>query len=460
MPVPFWTARPCVPDTVPTVRMALHMSALIDPGTYVITTDQSHTGSKGSRLFLGKSPGGVSRHDLADGLVLAILIVCAIGLRLAFLDFKSLDFYASLKPWYNTLRDLGFAAFATAFSTYSPPYLYLLYLIARFLPDLPVVVAVKLPSLLADFLCALLVFMIVRDLLTGRKIMPILSAVAVLFAPSVVLNSAFWGQADSLYTVGLLACTYLLMRNRPAWAMVALGIALSLKLQAIFVAPVILALAARGDLSWRSLLIVPGMLLLSILPAWAAGRPLGELIGIYAYQASQFEFLTMNAPSVYAWLPDTKQVFNLIYVPGVLFGAGAAFGWFVLALKSKRQLEGRLLLEVMLISALVVPFFLPKMHERYFYAADVLSIAFAFVCPTLFYIPILVEGVSFFAYQPFLFERELVPLPVLTLVLGASIALLAYHSIRQLYAPHAEAPAARASNRVISSSDTQDSGNQ
>jgi hypothetical protein len=74
------------------------------------------------------------------------------------------------------------------------------------------------------------------------------------------------------------------------------------------------------------------------------------------------------------------------------------------------------------------------MHERYFYPADVLSIAFAFLYPEFFYVPLLVIGTSFLSYQQFLFERDLVPLPVLTLALLGLIGLLVYHSMRQLYA--------------------------
>ncbi|MFH1186442.1 MAG: hypothetical protein V1755_15640 [Chloroflexota bacterium] len=357
----------------------------------------------------------------------------AIALRLSLLEFRSLDFYASLKPWYNIIRAEGFSAFASGFSTYNPPYLYLLYLIARIWPDLPVIAAVKLPSVVADFVCAYLVFLIVRAASGQRSLMTLLAGFAVLFAPSVVLNSSFWGQADSLYTAGILACVYFLILRRPGLAMLCFGTALAFKLQAIFLAPVLLALLLKGNLPWRAVLAVPLMLFLAIIPSWLAGRPLAELLGVYSYQASQFEFITMNAPTIYAWLPNTKQVFNLLYAPGVLMGAAAAFMWFILLFKAPRQIEGRLLLEVALVSLLAVPLFLPKMHERYFFPADVLAIALAFLYPRLYYVPILVVGVSFLSYQPFLFERDFVPLHLLALVLASAIGMLSCHALRQLY---------------------------
>ncbi|MFH1185398.1 MAG: hypothetical protein V1755_10225, partial [Chloroflexota bacterium] len=97
------------------------------------------------------------------------------------------------------------------------------------------------------------------------------------------------------------------------------------------------------------------------------------------------------------------------------------------------QIEGRLLLEVALVSLLAVPLFLPKMHERYFFPADVLAIALAFLYPRLYYAPILVLGVSFLSYQPFLFERDFVPLHLLALVLVSATGMLSYHALKQLY---------------------------
>jgi Gpi18-like mannosyltransferase len=378
--------------------------------------------------------------QVSDSLFVLAGVVLALALRLGLLDFKSLDFYASLKPWYNTIKTEGFTAFAMGFSTYNPPYLYLLYLIARFIPDAPVTLAVKLPSLVADFICAFLVYLIVRKGSSRGKTMPVLAAMAVLFAPSVVLNSAFWGQADSLFTAGLLACVYCLMIRRPGSAMFSFGIALAFKLQAVFLAPLLFALVLKGQVRWRDLLLVPAVLLLAIIPAWAAGRPLDELLGVYAYQASQFEFITMNAPTIYAWLPGTKRVFNLMYAPGILTGIAAAFMCFIVLHKSRRTFEGRLLLEVALICLLVVPLFLPKMHERYFYPADILAIAVGFLYPGLFYVPLLIVGVSFLSYQPFLFERDYVPLPILAFVLIAVTSVLSYHAMRELHGGETPAP--------------------
>ena len=366
--------------------------------------------------------------------LLLVALALATAMRIVMLDFKSLDYFASLKPWYNSIKDGGFAVFATGFSTYNPPYLYILYLIARFLPDLPTETAVKIPALFSDFVCACFVFLIVRSQLPHRAALPYLAALTMLFAPTVVLNSAFWGQADSIYTAGILACVYFLGIRRPILAVFGFSCGLAIKLQAVFLLPLLLAMTIRGRIPRKALILIPLVLFLAILPSLLAGRPAGELLGVYAYQASQFETLTMNAPTVFALVPDTKRVFNLLYTPGVLLGAAVALLWFTLLVRSRRHLEGMLLAEAAVVSMLLIPLFLPKMHERYFFPADILAICLAFLEPALYFVPIVVVGISFFAYQPFLFDRTYVPLPILALVLIAVTAFLTHRAASRLYA--------------------------
>ena len=353
-------------------------------------------------------------------------------LRWSLVDYKTLDYFASLKPWYNTILSQGFSAFGTNFSTYNPPYLYLLYITARLFPGTPIVIAVKLPSLFTDYICGYIVYCIVR-IRYKSSLLPLTAGMAVLFAPTVVLNSAFWGQADSIFTAGILACIYFLMIEKYGWAFFFIGIALAFKLQAIFLLPLLFTLLLKNIIPWKYFLIIPIILILALVPAWIAGRPISDLFNIYTYQASQFQLLTMNAASIYSWLPATNQVFNLFYIPGVIAGVIAAFMFIFITYKSTRELTGPMILELALLATLIIPFFLPKMHERYFFPADVISIAFAFYYPQFFYVPILVGGVSFLSYQSFLFGSDLAPLPILTFVLLITISILLYHTLIQLY---------------------------
>jgi hypothetical protein len=71
------------------------------------------------------------------------------------------------------------------------------------------------------------------------------------------------------------------------------------------------------------------------------------------------------------------------------------------------------------------------MHDRYFFPADVLSIAFGFYVPGYFFVPVMINMISFFAYQPFLFGRDVLPMPILAMLLAVTIILL----IRKIASP-------------------------
>src|SRR5512138_451645 len=88
---------------------------------------------------------GLASIKLIDAGILAICVALAIAIRIPLLSFRSSDFFNSLRPWYAAIRELGFSVFATDFTTYNPPYLYELYVIARFFPDISNVLAIKIP---------------------------------------------------------------------------------------------------------------------------------------------------------------------------------------------------------------------------------------------------------------------------------------------------------------------------
>ena len=356
----------------------------------------------------------------------------AVALRLSLLDFKSVDYFNYTKLWYNTLEDSGYAAFGQDFSNYNLPYLYVLYFVVRLLPGLPSVVATKVPSLAADFLAAWFAYRIVA-LKYKSSYFPALASFAVLFAPTVVLNSAFWGQADAVYGSVLLASMYCLLRRQNAGAMMLFGLAAALKAQAVFLLPLLLGLLLRGHLRWKYALYVPAVMFASLIPAMIAGRPLLDLLMIYPAQAGQYEQLTMHAPSALSWIPESGRFYPYFYPAGLMLAGSAALALALAIFASPSRLTRSLLLELALISAMLLPFLLPKMHERYFYVADLLSIMVGFYQPSLFFVPVLMITISFFAYQPTLFGVEPVPIGLLALGVFLVLIVLSRHALPRLF---------------------------
>ena len=381
------------------------------------------------------------RINWIDWLIVAAGLALAAALRYSLLDFKSIDFLNYTKAWYNTLKAGGFSAFSQSFSNYNVPYLYLLYLVIRFAPDLPAVVATKVPSLVADFVMAWLAFRIVR-LKYADAPFALFAAFAVLFAPTIALNSAFWGQADALYTTALVACLYFLLVRQEALAFIMFGISVAFKAQGIFFLPLLVALALRRELRWRYFLLTAAVMLLALVPAWLAGRSFIDLLMIYPSQAGQYEQLSMHAPSMFSWIPDSGALYGYFYPVGLLVAAATGLFYVFLVYRSKAKVTPSLLLELATISVMLMPFVLPKMHERYFYPADVFTILLAFYCPRLFFVPIGMSVISFFAYQPTIFGAEPVPIAALAFGVLVLLIILIREALLELYANPADVPEA------------------
>jgi Gpi18-like mannosyltransferase len=333
-----------------------------------------------------------------------------------------------LGKWYDYIQEHGgFAALKDNFANYTPPYLYLLWLATK----LPVqkLYAIKLVSIPFDFLQALFVMLIVRLRYESRTVR-MLAFFAALFAPTVVFNSGLWAQSDAMYTSFLLASVYYVIRKKPVVAFLFFSLALSFKTQAVFLAPFFLALYLKDRVPAWVVLLFPAIYFLLIVPSWIAGRPLLDLLTIHWQQAETYRLLTMNAPNFYQWLPENYDLFGRF---GIMLTLTSIFMYCLVVWKSRVELDDGLIVGMALLSVLLVPFVMPRMHERYFFPADVLAIIYAFYFPRYFFVPLVIGLVSFFSYLPFLFGKTVIGLPYLAIVLAAMLVVVAFATVRALY---------------------------
>ena len=366
---------------------------------------------------------------LTDAFVFALAAVFAMYIRYAFREFVTSDYVNFTSFWYAAVQEHGFAATGTAVSNYTPPYMYLLYITSLLFPGVAPVMAIKIPSVAFDFVCAFFVHRIVAlKYPQGRE--PMFAFMAVLLAPTVIANSGLWGQADSIYGAMLLACVYFLMTGRAAFATIAFGLGLSIKFQTMFMAPALCALWLRRVVPFWTLLLIPAVYAVAMIPAWFAGRPALELATVYLTQSGTYHSLTKNAPTLYAWLPQGYYDVLVVAGLGLMVCIGAYYVWSVW--RSKAMLTPELILQLCLLSLIMTPFFLPKMHNRFFYTADVLAIAYAFFFPRRYHVAVAVSFASFFAYQPFLFHRPMLPLPLLSLVMFTGLATVGFWVRKEL----------------------------
>lgn len=368
------------------------------------------------RVALGRRsealPGSRRRPEpraLAHGagskpaMVCVISLGFALALHVALIPYHNGDIDGFLLPWLHHILEYGISrSLADDFYNYTPPYLYLLSLASRLHGVLSEIAIIKAISIFFAFVSAGLVFVLVRQLRPAPP-MAAFAAAGFLFLPTVVLNGPYWGQADLLPTSGLLAFMICMFARRPLAAAVCFGVALAIKLQALFLGPFLLFLVLRGEVRWRHLLAIPVVYFVAVLPAALAGRPFLDLFLVYAHQADFYARLSMNAPNPHHFLqaltplPYRAAVLLGLVLAGVA-GLGLAFGG---ARRLRKDRESQLLLA--LVSVMLMPFLLPKVHDRHFFSADVFAYVVACCHPRLWWAAVGLQVSSLLACSNFLF---------------------------------------------------------
>jgi Gpi18-like mannosyltransferase len=213
---------------------------------------------------------------------LLLLLGLALALRIALLHIETSDYTVFLSQWYDYIQTHGgLAALKDTFANYNTPYLTLLAL-ATYLP-IAKIVAIKGISILFDGVLGLFVYLILR-MKYRRSVAAFIGVLVLLFAPTIFINSAAWGQCDAIYAAFCLGSLYFLLKRRPGQACVFFALALAFKLQAIFFAPVLLLLVLKRYLPLRYLVLIPLVFALTLTPALIAGRSVVSLLSIYPQQ--------------------------------------------------------------------------------------------------------------------------------------------------------------------------------
>lgn len=151
-------------------------------------------------------------------LIIFFVIITALAMyaRISMIEFISGDFDSFLEPWFYELqKNGGLSALKLDIGNYNLPYITILALLT-YLPTDPII-SIKMVSIVCDFLCALAVMKIVYIVFKENKNKDFLALIVygvVLFLPTVLLNSACWGQADSIYVAFIMLSIAALLEEK------------------------------------------------------------------------------------------------------------------------------------------------------------------------------------------------------------------------------------------------------
>jgi Gpi18-like mannosyltransferase len=369
------------------------------------------------------------------------VLVISLSLRVSWYPVATSDYIYFVKVWFSTLMTHpGLSAFAQPFSDYAPLYLYLLKLLT-FIP-LDSLFLAKSLSFLFDIAIAALAVLLARDtapVAYGKSGSFLIFAIF-LSIPTVVMNSSLWGQSDALYAAPVILSLYFILRDRPRSAAASFGFAISMKVQAIFFAPVLIGYLLQRK-ETRAYIVIPILIFIAtVFPAALAGGDPSYWPLVYLKESGEYPYLSVSAPSIFAFVSSMSlpaAVQNILFWAGVTLSALAALA--VAYLSKARLRPERVLVLLSLASVLVIPYLLPRMHERYFYLADIISFLYVLYDPRRWYLAVMVVAASALAYMPFLssqvaflssFNVDL-RIPAAILLVAACIVLLnLFYSVR------------------------------
>lgn len=333
----------------------------------------------------------------------AALILAAMVLRGVCMEHETLDYQNFLTRWVRTIREQGgFKALQWNIGNYNVPYLYFLALFSY--SSIRDLYLIKLLSIAFDVLLAWGVMRTVYCF-TDKRAKVLAAFFVTLFLPTVVLNGAYWGQCDSIYGAFAVWSVYFALKDKPIASVCMIALSFAFKLQAVFLMPVFLIFLFARKIKWWHLAFFPVTYILVVLPAVLLGRPFKSTLLLYFNQAGTVGGgLNYNSSSMYALLRGAENTEQLAAI-----GIIAAFAFLALlylfCFLRRRQLDNKALLICSLLVCVAVPFLLPHMHDRYFFLADALSVAFVFVWVKLVHVPVFVSFASLMGYCAYLTGR-------------------------------------------------------
>jgi Gpi18-like mannosyltransferase len=343
----------------------------------------------------------VDRVKGRAGLLLIVAALLAgLAVRWAVRGHTTPDTFYYLMPWYWYVRRHDVAtALGASFTNYTPFYSYLLLAAERLGPAVNPIALIKAISAVFELGCAAMAGAIVRAA-GGPAFSAAVAFAAVWLAPTVLFNGPLWGQADSLWAFFTLVSIWCFVRGRngvPAFAA-----AFAVKAQGVFLGPFVLGMMLRRRIHWLWLAAIPAIYLVLALPVLIAGRPLGDVLSVYLSQAGQFTDLSRNAAGIWTLAPMTP--YNVGVAVGLVLAAAAGLALAIFVARSKRD-DAQAVLLAAAASLLLMPYLLPKMHDRYFYGFELTAIALACVNPRYLMVALIAQVDGVLSYIPY--ERTL-----------------------------------------------------
>ena len=312
-------------------------------------------------------------------ILIIVATVLSAGIRYKGREFVSGDIDCYLVPWYNTIEaNGGIKALSEQVGDYSIAYQFII-AILTYIP-IKAIYAYKLFSAIFDYFLSVGVGLLICELKHNKFVMKDFAVCysALLFLPSIFINSSYWGQCDAIWVSFIVWGLYMFRKGYITKGFIFWGLSLSFKLQFVFIFPFIIYLyVSEKRFSVIKFLWLPTVLFISTLPGILMGRDWLSFIKIYTSQSSSYEQMTLNAPN-YWWVQG--GYYDFMKKPAIIMTLMLLTAGLVYIVRYKINTNNnRVFILMACWSVWTVVNFLPSMHERYFYLLDILMFVLVFV---------------------------------------------------------------------------------
>lgn len=342
-----------------------------------------------------------SSHRKNTVYIFAALIFAALALRFAVaytIEGHSTDI-SCFKSWALMAYEGGLSNFyaSETFTDYPPGYMYILWLIGAVkslfniaYESMAYTVLIKTPAIICDVITGVFIYKLL--LKRTNSTLAISLSFLYLINPAVIVNSAAWGQVDSVFTLFVMLFIYYICERKLLLACVFYTIGFIIKPQTVIFTPILLLYlykilfmengrrqAVKQILI--SALVCVAMLFVLILP-FTKNLNFMPIISQYISTLASYPYASVNAFNVFAFFGgiwrDVNEPFLLLpySVWSNIFIAAIVAVCICIYIRQKGK-TNMFLLGAFVITAMFT--LAAKMHERYVFPALALLIcAFAY----------------------------------------------------------------------------------
>lgn len=288
--------------------------------------------------------------------------------------------------WSEMIYQDGFSHFyaSEAFTDYPPGYMYFLYVIGWIrnllgIPNYSVasVVLVKMPAIICDLVTGYFIYKLAKDKFHWSS--TLFCCGIYLLNPAIFINSAIWGQVDSVFTLFVVLMCYFIMNEKLSKAYLIFAIGILIKPQTLIFTPVlILGIVDQVFLSGfqkkkflyelgRGVAAI-GLMVLLVIPFG-----LQNVIGQYTDTIESYPYASVNAYNIWTmfglnWGSQEGSFLFFTYSQwGTFFIVLIVITAVIISLKSKKDPSKYFFIGAFIVISVFL--FSVRMHERYMFPA-------------------------------------------------------------------------------------------